>query len=97
MDTKPTLIRPEAGAGAVATALAEPSITVIEAGPALGVLVADGCHEATAAGCSWTGLPGPAATRPSEHFATSGACAFPGPTTASRSPRRLGRAGCSPG
>jgi hypothetical protein len=45
MNTKPILIHPGGGAGAVATALGEPSITVIEGGPAIGVLVADSCHE----------------------------------------------------
>ena len=45
MDAKPILIRPGGGAGAVATALGEPSITLIEGGPAIGVLVADSCHE----------------------------------------------------
>ncbi len=45
MNTRPILIHPGTGAGAVATALGEPSITVIESGPALGVLVADSCHE----------------------------------------------------
>ena len=66
MDTKPILIRPGGGAVAVATALGEPSITVIEGGPAIGVLVADSCtRTGTAAGCSSTGSPGPALTRPS--------------------------------
>jgi hypothetical protein len=45
MDTKPVLIHPRGGAGAVATALGEPSITLVEGSPAIGVLVADICHE----------------------------------------------------
>jgi hypothetical protein len=46
IDPRPTLIRPGAAAGgAVATTLSEPSITLIEAGPALGVLTAEGCHQ----------------------------------------------------
>ncbi|MGA2254295.1 MAG: hypothetical protein ABSG53_06500, partial [Thermoguttaceae bacterium] len=46
MDPKPLIIRPGRQAGeAVATALGDPSITLIEGGPALGVLVAEGCHE----------------------------------------------------
>ena len=46
MDPKPILIHPGATAGgAVTTALGDPSITLIEAGPALGVLIAEGCHQ----------------------------------------------------
>jgi hypothetical protein len=46
MEPKPVLIGPPAGAGrAVATALGDPSITLVEGGPAIGVLIAEGCHE----------------------------------------------------
>jgi hypothetical protein len=45
METKPILIHPGVGDGAVATALSEPSITLVEGGPAIGVLVAESCHE----------------------------------------------------
>jgi hypothetical protein len=51
METKPILIGRAEGAGAVATALGEPSITVVEAGPALGVLVAESCHEDSYSRC----------------------------------------------
>jgi hypothetical protein len=47
MEPKPVLVRPESGAGdAVVTGLGDPSITLVENGPALGILLAEGCHEA---------------------------------------------------
>jgi hypothetical protein len=45
MDIKPIVIAPGEGAGVVATALGEPSITLIEGGPAIGVPLADSCHQ----------------------------------------------------
>lgn len=46
MECKPLLIGADTGVGtAVATALGDPSITLIEGGPAIGVLIAEGCHE----------------------------------------------------
>jgi hypothetical protein len=45
METNPLLTHPGTGPGAVATGVADPSITLVEGGPALGVLVAEGCHQ----------------------------------------------------
>jgi hypothetical protein len=46
MEPKPLLIGAGAEVGkAVATGLGDPSITLIEGGPAIGVLIAEGCHE----------------------------------------------------
>jgi hypothetical protein len=46
MEPKPVLFRPGGKAGgSVATALGDPSLTLVESGPAIGVLIAEGCHE----------------------------------------------------
>jgi hypothetical protein len=46
MEPKPLLIGPGGDvSGAIASAAGDPSITLVEAGPSLGVLIADGCHE----------------------------------------------------